>query len=167
MKTHTMTRSVIAAAALLWASLAFGQVAGTSTGNGYPAGASPVTNVFSGSTGAAPGTATIPALPGRIGYICGFQVNGLGSTAGGGVTVTVGPLIGTATQGPTGQVPNSFSYQYVYAASPTGLNTPLSDSYPPCLPASAPNTAITVTVPLSAGNTNTNIDVRGYQLPAN
>jgi hypothetical protein len=153
----------------LWASLAFGQ-AGPSTGTAYPYNAIPVTAVFAAAD-TVTASASIPAFPGRVSYICGFTVNGLGLTTGATVNVTVGPLIGTFLQGQLppnpSQQPNSFSYQYTFPTGAAALTTPIGANYWPCIPASLPNTALAVTVPGGAGNTSTNINVQGYQLPAN
>lgn len=122
-------------------------------GNGFPAGSTPVTGVFSGAD-TTTAAATLPAgAAGVTTYICGFTVSGLGSTAGGPVTVTVATLAPGST----------LSYSYVFTASAATPNTPLAINYNPCLPASAAAAAITITVPGQAGNTATQINASGFQ----
>ena len=102
------------------------------------------------------GTATIPARAGATSYICGFAVNGLGATSATPVVVTAGTLAGSAT----------LRFPYTYALGATATNTVvILENFIPCLPASAANSAVTVTVPKATGNTSTNISVWGYQLP--
>ena len=148
-----MKRILLAAAFMLVAFPAFGQSSGFNPT--YPPRATAVAVVSSGADTAS-ATAAIPALVGQTGYICGFDVSGLGSTAGANVTVTVGPL---AIAG------SNLSYPYVFTASAATLNTMLARNFSPCIPSNAQNTAITVTVPGSAGNTTTNINVYGYTFP--
>jgi hypothetical protein len=120
---------------------------------GYPANSTPITAVFSGAdTTTAAATLAAPSA-GKFDYICGYTVSGLGSTAGGGVSVTVATLAGG----------NTLTYSYVFAAAVGAQNTPISFTYNPCIPASAAVAAITVTVPGQAGNTATQINAWGYQ----
>jgi hypothetical protein len=149
-----MKRILLAAAFVLAALPAWAQ-SSSQFNPSYPPRATAVAGVSSGAD-TTTATATIPASPGQTSYVCGFTVSGLGATGTANVTVTVGPL---ATAG------SNFSYPYVFAAGATVLNTMLAISYWPCIPANAQNTAITVTVPGSAGNTSTNINVSGYQMP--
>jgi hypothetical protein len=124
---------------------------GTGPG-GNPAGATPVTGVFSGAD-TTTAAATLAGAAGHTTYICNFTVSGLGATAQTPVTVTVATLTGG----------NTLSYSYVFVAGATLPNTPLAVNYTPCLAASAAATAITVTVPGAAGNTATQINASGYQ----
>jgi hypothetical protein len=119
---------------------------------GFPAGATPITAVFSGAD-TATASATLAAVAGKFTYICGFTVSGLGSTAGATVIATVATLAGG----------NTLSYSYVFVASATGADTPVNQVFSPCIPASAANAVITATVPGSAGNTATQINAWGYQ----
>lgn len=145
------------AAALFWAAMASCALAQSSSqfNPQYPPRATAIVGVATGADTAS-ATATIPAAQGQTSYVCGFTVSGLGATGLTNVTVTVGPL---ATAG------SNFSYPYQFVAGATLINTMLQVSYQPCIPANAINTAITVTVPGSAGNTSTNINVQGYQFP--
>ena len=125
--------------------------AGAGGAAGYPGGSTPVSAVSSGAdtTSAA---ATLAAAASKFTYLCNFTVSGLGSTAGGPVTVAITGLT------------NTLSYTYVFAAAATTPNTPLQYTFSPCLPSSAVNTAIVVTVPGEAGNTATQINASGFQL---
>jgi hypothetical protein len=121
--------------------------------NPLPSGATAVTGTFSGADTTTQ-SATLAGVAGHTTYICNFSVTGLGSTAGGAVTVTVATLVGATT----------LSYSYVYAVGVGVANASLSQTYSPCIAANAANTAITITVPGSAGNTATQINASGYQL---
>jgi hypothetical protein len=119
--------------------------AGPASGTGYPAGAAAISGNSTGTTGAV--TGTLAASQGRLTYICGFSVSGVGGTAALG-PVTVAGLNGAS------QVFQLFS---------TATGVTLSQLYAPCIPASAVNTAITVTT--TADGTATAVDVNswGYQ----
>lgn len=95
---------------------------------------------------------TLPAVQGKLNYVCGFSVSGLGSTGGGAVSVTVATL----------QAGQTHTFQYVYGAGAAVINTPLVQNYGTCIPAQSYNSAITLTVPGQAGNTATNIVIWGY-----
>jgi hypothetical protein len=110
--------------------------------------------VVSATTAAAANNQSIPARAGKTAYISGFGLTGLGATAAAGVSVTV-----TGVQGGTLQ------YTIAAVAGVTLINTPLVVEYDPPLPASAPNTAITVNVPTyGSGNTRSCNTVRGFYI---
>jgi hypothetical protein len=118
----------------------------------YPAGAIPVDG-DSGVTGNAAAVATLPAAAGKTTWITGFEITSAGATAAAVVTVTVAGLT----------VP--MHYVYVTAAGAAIGNQPLIVEFPKPVPASGPNTAITVTLPaLGAGNTAAAVTAHGYQL---
>jgi len=125
---------------------------GTAVACQSPTGQTQVLGAFSGADTAS-AAATLAGTAGKTTFICGFSVSGLGSTAGGAVSVTVATLTGATT----------LTYSYVFAAGAAVANTPIQFPYSPCLPANAVNTAITVTVPGQAGNTATQINAWGYQ----
>lgn len=108
----------------------------------YPSGSTPVTGIGTGSTGAVVGT--LAAIPGQKTWICGFDVSGIGGTA------ALGPVV---VAGLTG---GSFTYQI----SSTAAGITLSRTFTPCIPASAVNTAITVTT--TADGTATAVDVNAW-----
>lgn len=105
-----------------------------------------ITGNATGSTGAVVGT--LAAAASVTTFICGFNVTAVGGTAAVG-PVTVAGLVGSS------QV-----YQMNSAATPIML----SQSFNPCIPASAVNTAITITT--TADGTATAVDVNswGYRL---
>ena len=116
-----------------------------------PPGATQVT-ATSGTVAAANAVATIAAVAGRTNYITGFDISGGGATLGSLVVVTVAGLQG-------GSIPFTLS---VTAGVLLG-NPMMSKQFPSPLPASGPNTAITVTCPsLGAGNTNNVSNAYGY-----
>jgi hypothetical protein len=118
-----------------------------------PSGATSITG-SSGNVAAGTATATLAGVSNKTTYITGFQVTAGGATGAALVTVTVAGVI-------------TASMLYTFAA-PAGVTlgaTPLIVSFNPPVPASAANTAITVSMPtLGAGNTNTTIVAQGYQL---
>jgi hypothetical protein len=118
----------------------------------YPAAATPVTN-SSGNVAASAAVATLAAAAGKTTFICGFTMTSAGSTAAAVVSPTVvGTLGGTMT------------YTYASVAGATLANLPLQNGFTPCVPASAANTAIVVTLPsLGAGNTNATAVAWGFQ----
>jgi len=154
LRFHTMCKRLIAAA-LLWAAMVSCALAQTSGFNpSYPPRASAVTAVNSAADTTTL-AAALPAATGQWTYICGFTVSGLGATTGVGTPVTVATLVGG----------NTATYEYSFVTGATLANPVLSINYTPCIPASAINAAITVTVTGAAGNTATNIVVQGYQFP--
>lgn len=128
--------------------------AGTAYSGSVPQayGGSAAISVTSGNAAAAIATATIPAVSAKTNYITGFDVTGTGATAGLAVAITIAGLAG-----------GSITYTYAAAAGVTVANTPLLIRFPAPIPASAVNTAITVTCPsLGASNTNNVINAFGF-----
>lgn len=105
----------------------------------------PKGSVQTGTTGAV--TAALGAVASVTNYLCGFDVSYVGGTASGQVTVT-GLLMGTLT------------YNILASATP-GL---LPVRFNPCVPASAVNTAITLTSPALSGASADDINLWGYSL---
>lgn len=105
-----------------------------------------ITGNATGTTGAVVGTLAASAT-GKTTYICGFDVSAIGGAA------TVGPIVVAGLLG------SSMTYQF--ASTATGVT--LGRAYSPCIPASAFNTAITVTT--TADGTASAVDVNswGYQ----
>lgn len=140
-------------ALLLMTTTAFAQQSnwwgGSASGTGYPINSTPITASATGTTAAV--TVTLPGVVGKTTFICGFSM-----TSGGTTTAAVG----TATI--VGTIGGTLSYVYVDAATASQLIV----RYPPvCIPASAQNTAIVVTMP--AGGTGTvaaAVNAYGYQL---
>lgn len=117
----------------------------------YPRGATPVA-VSSGNVAAAIASAALPAVAGKTNYISGFQITGSGATAGLPVSVTVTGILG-----------GTLTYTYAAAVGALVANAPLNVKFDPPLPASAVNTAITVSCPtLGVGNTNNTANIQGF-----
>jgi hypothetical protein len=110
----------------------------------------------SGTVAAAVATATLPALTNRVTYICGFTITSTGATAAAVVSPTV-----------TGVVGGTMTFTYAAVAGATAANQPLVVQFgtgDTCIPATAPNTTIVVSVPsLGTGNTNDTVSAWGYQ----
>jgi hypothetical protein len=109
---------------------------------------SPTTTIITGNaqgtTGAVVGT--LAAATGKTTYICGFHVDAIGGTA------SIGPLT------LAGIVGSSMVFQG--SSTATGnAGIPLM-TFTPCLPASAQNTAITITT--TADGTATAVDVNSW-----
>lgn len=111
--------------------------------NSYPSGATPITGNATGTTGAVVGT--LAAAVGKTTYICGFHLDSAGTGAIGPITMA-------------GLVGSSMVFQ-----GTAGANNNPAQTFTPCIPASAPNTAITITT--TADGTATAVDVNswGYQ----
>src|SRR5215472_14503241 len=112
--------------------------------SGVPTGAI-ITGNAAGTTGAVVGT--LAARSGVTSYICGFNVSAIGGTATVG-PITVAGLIGSSQ---------------VYQAPVNGTApapTIAAFTFYPCIPASAPNTAITVTT--TANGTATAVDFNSW-----
>jgi hypothetical protein len=114
---------------------------------GFPNGATPITGNATGTTGAVVGS--LAAAAGKTTYICGFNVQAVGGTAT-VAPITVAGLIGSS--------------QVYQGSSSAAGGTVASAAFSPCVPASAVNTAITITT--TADGTATGVDVNswGYQL---
>ena len=127
----------LAAALFLLSPGAFAQTSGVPTG-------AIITGNSTGTTGAVVGT--LAARAGVTTYICGFNVSSIGGTA------TVGPIT------VAGLIGSSQVYQLpVNAATGQILAT---QTFTPCIQASAANTAITVTT--TANGTATGVDVNSW-----
>ena len=116
-------------------------------GVGYTAVQSPAIGIGTGTTAAV--TATLPAVAGKMTYICGFDISAdAAALAVGNATVT--------------GVANTLTYGQTVNASTSGFSV-LSKTFTPCLPASASNTAIVVTSVAAGTSGVTNVNVYGYQ----
>lgn len=108
----------------------------------------------SGNVANAVAAASLGAVAAKLNYITGFEVFGSGATAGSVVLVTV-----------TGLVGGTMTYPLVVPAGVGVQNPALAVQFAPPHPATAVNTAITVSCPaLGAGNTNNCANVRGVQI---
>lgn len=126
--------------------ITMGQVSINSNGAdpSMPAGAVLVLGNATGSTSAVVGT--LAAAASKTTYICGVAVSAIGGTA------TIGPvtIAGPATS-------------LVYQLASTAAGNVFTQTFRPCIPGSAVNTAITTTT--TADGTATAVDVVswGYQ----
>lgn len=117
---------------------------------GYPYGATAV--IAGASTAASSNAATLPAVSAKTNYLSGFEVTGAGATGASVITVTVAGILG-----------GTRNYKMAIPAGTTAAVTPLIVPFRPPLPASAVNTAITVTAPsFGAGNTDAAVVAHGY-----
>jgi len=117
-------------------------------------GAPTMVNASSANVANVSAVATIPAVALKTAYMCGFTITSGGSTGAALVTPTlVGLLSGTV------------NFTYGTVAGATLANPPLVVAMTPCLPASAVNVALVLTLPaLGAGNTNATVNSWGYYL---
>jgi hypothetical protein len=111
----------------------------------YPSNSTPITGNATGSTSAVVGT--LAAAPGRKTWICGFNVSAIGGTA------AVGPV---TIAGPVG---SSMVYQLASAAAGAFL----TQTFTPCIPGSAVNTAITITTTADGTATAVSVNSWGFQ----
>ena len=106
----------------------------------------PVSGNATGTTSAVVGT--LANAGGKTTYICGFNVQAIGGTA------AVGPI---TIAGLTG------SSQVYQGSSSAAGGTVASAQFNPCIPASAVNTAITITTTAAAGATAVDVNSWGFQ----
>ena len=122
-----------------------------------PAGPIPVT-ISSGTAIAAAATGTTSAVTasfaagsdGKTNYICGLDVSARASSS----NITIGPV---TLAGLIGGV--TFSYTMTTSA----LAPELSRYFNPCLPASAPNTAMTITTVADTSAISVDVNMWGYR----
>lgn len=116
-----------------------------------PVGATAVNN-SSGNIANNTAAATLPAVAGKTNYVTGIEVTGAGATAAAVVVATLAGLLG-----------GTASYIITAPAGATVAILPLVVIFDPPMPASAVNTAITLSVPaLGAGNTNVAANIHGF-----
>jgi hypothetical protein len=114
-----------------------------------------ITATATGTTGAI--TATLAAAAGKTTYICGFSFTGTNATAA-NTTATI-----TVTGTITGTM--NFGYPTLALGATVPNNGSLDETFQPCIPASAINSAIVVNGPaLGAGATLVTASAWGYQL---
>jgi len=124
-----------------------------SASNPFPYGGSSLT-ATSGNIANASAVATLAAAAGKTTCITGFDITGTGATVGLPVIVTVAGLLG-----------GSITFTYAAMAGALIFNAPLQVRFPAPIPASAVNTAITVTcAALGLGATNNVVNAYGLQI---
>lgn len=111
----------------------------------FPQSSTPIGGNATGTTGAVVGT--LAGVMSKTTYICGFNVSAIGGTAAVG-PITVAGLI-TSSQ--------------VYELASTASGNQLSEHMYPCIPASAVNTAITITTTADASASAVAVNSWGYQ----
>lgn len=125
---------------------------GAASGTGYPTNSTPVTASATGTTAAV--TATLPAVTGKTTFICGFAMTSGGTTTAVFANATV-----------TGTIGGTLNFAYGDPAPAAGQGRLVVGFSPVCIPASAQNTAISVTQPGGGtGTTAAAVSVWGYQL---
>lgn len=117
----------------------------------YPAGSIPVVAAASGTTGAV--VATLAAQQGRLTYICSFWSGGVGAAVL-NVNTTLGGVFAAT--------PVYIGWNGTTAA----VGFPSAKVFSPCVPASAVNTAITVTRAADAAGVDVRVEATGYTLPS-
>lgn len=118
------------------------------------AGTAQMANATSGNVANAVATATMAAVADKTNHVTGFSITGLGATAALGVLATL-----------TGVVNGPLSYAYAAVAGAVLSNAPLVVSFPTPIPASAVNTAISLSLPaLGLGNTSAVVTLHGYRV---
>jgi hypothetical protein len=106
----------------------------------------------SGNVSNATAAASLAAVVGKTNYVAGFEITASGATLAGSVNATLSGIMG----GP-------FSYAFAVPAGATLGAQALVVSFDPPLPATATNTAITLSLPaLGLGNTNAAVNIRGF-----
>lgn len=114
----------------------------------YPAGATPSGSSALATTGAT--FASLAAVAGQTQYLCGFSIDADATAA----TVVAATIVGLSW--------GTFRIRQGVGAVASGtINT--TKSFNPCIPASAANTAISLTPGLAGTGGNVAIDIWGYQ----
>jgi hypothetical protein len=113
--------------------------------NAYPLAATAITGNAAGTTGAVVGT--LAAAAAKTTYICGFNVSAIGGTA------AVGPIT----------IAGLITASMVYQMSSTAAGATMGQTFTPCIPASAVNTAITITTTADGTASAVNVNSWGYQ----
>lgn len=109
----------------------------------------------SGDVSAAQAQASLPGIQNRVTHVCGFVMTGAGATSASVVTITI-----------AGLASGSLTFDFPVVAGVTTNLAMIPVQFNPCLPASAVNTAITVTAPsLGSGNVHAQMTAWGYQVP--
>lgn len=145
-----MKRLAVALLALSFVAILSPAQAQLSCPDPYSAGGAnctPITVGAAGTIGAVVGTLAAPAN-GRTTYLCGFSISAIGGTA------SVGPI---AVAGIIGANPFTYQMASSVAGSFLGIN------FLPCIPASAPNTAITITTTADGSANAVDVNAWGYQ----
>lgn len=120
----------------------------------YPTNATTTTPtaVTASATGTTAATAaSLGATASVTNFVCGFDITADATALATGTAVLSGTISG------------SLSYLYTVTAVTSGTST-LSRTFTPCIPASATNTAITITSAAAGTGGNTIVNIFGYRL---
>ena len=104
-----------------------------------------ITGNSTGSTGAVVGT--LAGVSGHTTFLCGFNVSAVGGTA------AVGPIT-------IAGIPGS---NMVYQLASTASGASVGNTFSPCIPATAANTAITITTTADGSASAVDVNAWGYQ----
>ena len=111
-------------------------------------------NSSSGNVANASAAASLAAAASVTNYLNGVEITFAGATAAANVVATITGLLG-----------GTISFVCVAPAGANLPGTPIILTFDPPLPASAANTAITVTLPaLGAGNTHACVNIHGFRV---
>ena len=118
-----------------------------------PLGATVVT-ASSGNVANAAAAAALPAVASVLNYVSGFTITAGGATAGSLVSATLAGVLG-----------GTMTFAVAIPAGATLGATPLVVTFPTPIPATAVNTAITISLPAAgAGNTNAATMIHGFKI---
>jgi len=117
--------------------------------NGYPSNSTPITASATGTTASV--SASLAAASGKTTYICGWMISADATT----------PIVGSMTI--TGTITGTLTQRQSVGTAPLTITTSPTP-YQPCIPASAPDTAIAVNSVAASTGGNTAVNVWGYQL---
>lgn len=104
-----------------------------------------ITGNGTGTTGAVVGT--LAAVAGKTTYICGFNVSAIGGTA------AVGPIT----------IAGLITASMVYELASSASGNAISQTFTPCIPASAANTPITTTTTADGSASAVAVNSWGFQ----
>lgn len=110
-------------------------------------------NASSGNVANASAVAAMPVDAARTNYVTGFELTAAGSTAGLAVTATLAGVLG-----------GTLSFAFTFPIGVLVPAQPLFVEFPEPIPASAINTAITLTLPAGGtGNTAASATIHGFK----
>lgn len=111
-------------------------------------------NASSGNVANASAAATLSATSGKTCYVTGIEISFGGASVAANIVAALSGLAG-----------GTISYICVVPGTVTNPTVPLTVQFNPPLPASAANTAITITLPaLGTGNTHACVNIHGYKI---
>lgn len=121
---------------------------GASTGTAYPNFSTPIVASAIGNNSAA--SFSLPGVPGKTTFICGFSASVAGAATAQNGLININGLVPAGT----------LSFAWETPATGQGL---MVVPFRPCIPASGPNTPITILVPSGGASSQTAGSAWGYQ----